>query len=144
LVTYADSSFLVSLYVTDSNSGVAEIISRKNPGPITLTVFSKYETEHAIRLLAYRKAIPHEVMARALLNFDRDQHEGNFRLHPIGADDLFKEAGQLSRRYALEIGVRYLDMLHVASALLVNAKRFLSFDSRQAKLAKALSLDIRP
>jgi predicted nucleic acid-binding protein len=144
LVTYADSSFLVSLYVTDANSGVVEIFSRKSPNLITLTAFSKQETQHAIRLLAFRKAIPQEVMARGLLNLDRDQYEGRFRMIPLTTEDLFQKAGQLSNRYALETGVRYLDMLHVGSALLVKAKRFLTFDIRQAKLAKAVGLEVRP
>jgi predicted nucleic acid-binding protein len=52
-------------------------------------------------------------------------------------------ASQLSNRHALEIGVRYLDMLHVASAVLLKADRFLTFDLRQRRLAKAVGLDVK-
>jgi hypothetical protein len=44
----------------------------------------------------------------------------------------------------LEFGVRYLDMLHVSAALLLNAPRFLTFDTRQGKLAQAVGLQVKP
>ena len=40
--------------------------------------------------------------------------------------------------------MRYLDMLHIAAALLVGATRFLTFDARQGKLAKAVGLQVKP
>ena len=83
-------------------------------------------------------------MTRALLQFEHDEAEGFIYHAAIDDHALFEKAGQLSNRHALEIGVRYLDTLHIASALLMNAKRFLTFDVRQAKLAKAVGLEVKP
>jgi predicted nucleic acid-binding protein len=70
--------------------------------------------------------------------------EGFYEMATIGSDDLFGKASQLSRRYALTHGVRFLDLLHIASALVVKSRQFLTFDARQGRLARAAGLDVRP
>lgn len=144
MVTYADSSFLVSTYITDGNTQAANHFLQRNANLILLTRFSKSEAQHAMRMLVFRGIIPHEVMTRGILTFEHDQHEGLYEMLPLAAEDLFHQVSQLSNRHALESGVRYLDMLHIASALLANATRFLTFDKRQGKLAKAVGLQVKP
>lgn len=143
MVTCADSSFLVSLYVADTNTASAHKFVRQNLEPIHLKIFSKSETQHAMRMLAFRGNVPHEVTARGLLTFEHDQQEGLYEMLPLRAEDLFQKASQLSNHHALEFGVRYLDLLHVASALLLNARHFLTFDLRQRKFAAALGLKVK-
>jgi len=53
-----------------------------------------------------------------------------------------KTGGELSRKHTASIGCRSLDVLHVASALELELKNFLTFDRRQQKLAAAAG--IRP
>jgi hypothetical protein len=53
---------------------------------------------------------------------------------------LFQKVSQLSQRHTMVLGVRYLDMLHVASAVVMKATRFLTFDGRQQKLAETVDL----
>jgi predicted nucleic acid-binding protein len=144
LVVYADSSFLVSLLVKDRNSDPAKSYLALNPETVSFTSFSKSETQHAIRTMAFQRNITFEEMSRALLQFEHDETEGFFTFVKIDNDLLFAKADQLSNRHALEIGVRYLDTLHVASALLTKASRLLTFDVRQRKLAKAVGLDVKP
>lgn len=50
---------------------------------------------------------------------------------------------QLARRHAARLGTRTLDTLHVASALELKAKRFWTFDERQARLARAAGLRLK-
>lgn len=42
---------------------------------------------------------------------------------------------ELSRRHTPELGTRTADVLHVASALELKRRHFLTFDERQARLA---------
>jgi len=144
VVTYADSSFLVSTYIADGKTVAANHFLQRNSNPILLTAFSKSETQHAMRMLSFREIVPHEVMARGLLTFEQDQQKSLYEMFPLAAEDLFYKASQLSHRHALESGVRYLDMLHIAAALMANATRFLTFDGRQGKLAKAVGLQVKP
>jgi predicted nucleic acid-binding protein len=48
----------------------------------------------------------------------------------------------LSKKHSATIGSRSLDILHVASALSINADRFLTFDDRQTRLAELAGLTI--
>ena len=141
---YADSSFLVALYMDDRHADPANDYLRKNPNPIVLTSFSKGETQHAVRMCAFRGDISEAEMTQGLLLFEQDQDEGLYEPFRLDAEELFKKAAQLSQRYARVSGVRYLDMLHVASALLAKSRHFLTFDQRQRKLAKRVGLEAKP
>jgi len=144
LVIYADSSFLVSLYADELNSARARTYASGSAHPICLTSFSKAETEHALRMFAFRKQIALDEMTQCLLLFEEDQGSGIYHLLIIGNEELFNKASQLSKRYGLELGVRFLDVVHVAAAVLAKANIFLTFDARQAKLAKAAGLQVKP
>jgi hypothetical protein len=62
----------------------------------------------------------------------------------IHADVLWRSAlrraNDLSREYTPEIGCRSLDVLHVACALELGLPSFLTFDLRQRRLARSVSL----
>jgi hypothetical protein len=58
-------------------------------------------------------------------------------------DNAFELCADLGRRYGPKLGVRTLDSLHVACALELRTQRFLTFDDRQRKLAKAAGLNLR-
>ena len=47
---------------------------------------------------------------------------------------------ELSRTHTAKLGTRALDVLHVASALELGARTFVTYDTRQAALAKAVGL----
>ncbi len=143
MVTCADSSFLVSIYNVDEHNDRAITYLRENPHPIHLTPFARSETQHALRMLAYRRMISEEKMTRALLTFEQDQEEGFFTPVALDAATLFSKAAQLSQRHALDTGVRYVDLLHVAAALAIEGIRFLTFDERQRKLAKRAGLETK-
>ncbi len=144
MVTYADSSFLVSIYIEDSCTAKARAYFAKSPEPILLTRFSKSETQHAMRMRAFQKSITVTELTRALFQFEHDEAEGFYQFHPFQTENLFQKSLQLSQSHALEHGIRYLDLLHVASAQLADAKRFLTFDVRQGRLARAVGLQVKP
>ena len=144
MVTYADSSFLVALYADERNSALARAYVGGNAHPICLTSFSKTETEHALRMFAFRKLIALDEVTQCLLLIEEDQGSGIYHLLIISSEELFAKASQLSKRYGLEFGVRFLDVVHVAAAVLAKATIFLTFDARQGKLAKAVGLVVKP
>jgi hypothetical protein len=49
-------------------------------------------------------------------------------------------AAELSRQYSRTLGTRTLDVLHVASALELGVRTFITFDIRQQNLVKAAGL----
>ncbi len=52
------------------------------------------------------------------------------------------EAERLSALYSEKLGTRSLDILHVASALVLGSTSFVTFDRRQAALARASGLKV--
>ena len=57
---------------------------------------------------------------------------------------VFNKAGALSAKYAASTLARSLDILHVAAALTLGARVFVSFDERQRKLARRARLKVLP
>ena len=58
--------------------------------------------------------------------------------------DVHRLAKTLSKRHTMTGGHRSLDVLHVATALHLGAREFLTFDANQMKLALAEKLKVKP
>jgi predicted nucleic acid-binding protein len=54
--------------------------------------------------------------------------------------DFHDRAVELSRAHSPKLGTRSLDVLHVASALELEMRSFVTYDKRQESLARAVGL----
>lgn len=110
--------------------------------PLTLTQHGRAEIINGICLAAFRGQISADALADALASFEEDLAERRY----VQADLLWratlKRAAELSRAHTPALGCRTLDVLHVASALALEFKAFLTFDARQQKLARAVGLKV--
>ena len=59
-------------------------------------------------------------------------------------DKLIAEAESLASTQTPTLGTRTLDVLHVSAARVAGVTDFCTFDGKQAKLAQALGLHVRP
>lgn len=66
-----------------------------------------------------------------------------YTLTPIPIE-AYARAEQLARRHTSKLGTRSLDILQVATALVLKPDVFLTFDERQRRLAKAERLRVLP
>jgi predicted nucleic acid-binding protein len=141
LTTYADSSALVPLYVTEQFSDAAESVLRR-AGQIPFTVLHQLEIPNAFERLVGRDLITREE-CRSVNRQLRDDLDSQ-RLVPVSLDldQVFSEAGELSRRYAARHLARTLDLLHVAAAHAALCTTFVSADDRQLAVAKATGLTV--
>jgi predicted nucleic acid-binding protein len=141
LSTYADTSFLVSLYIRDVHLPEAQRLMLTAP-TIWLTPFHRAEWTHAVEQQVFqRKMSPQEAQA-VYANFEQDRSDRLW--HEIGFPDAaFDRCEDLARRHVSRLGNRTLDTLHVAAAIELKAERFWTFDERQAKLARAAGLKTR-
>jgi hypothetical protein len=141
LSAYADTSFLVSLYVLDANSARAAAVLAPARLPLLLTPLGEVEVANAFYLRLFRKeADPSDIRAAQKL-FKGDVENGIFQLKPFSAA-VFEKAMRLIEKHTSRLGVRTLDILHVAAALVFNADTFLTFDLNQGKLAKTEGLAV--
>jgi predicted nucleic acid-binding protein len=138
LTVYVDSSFLVSLYVTDQHSAESRqrVLSASS---ILFTPLHLAEWAHAIAQHVFRRKLTPSEAQRMHLHLEADRSAGRW-LEAALPEHAFELCADLARRYGPKLGVHTLDSLHVACALELKAERFWTFDERQAKLAKAVGL----
>jgi predicted nucleic acid-binding protein len=141
LRVYADTSFLVSLYTPDVNSGVAARKMRGARDVLLLTSFGEVELTNAIELRVYRRELTATEVKLALAALESDVRDGVYTLTPVPAA-MYEKARQLSRSHTAKMGTRTLDVLYVAAALVLKADAFYTFDRRQSDLAKAVDFSI--
>jgi len=138
-MTYADSSFLVSLHLTDRHS--PEAWRRMSSHPVLgITPFHRAEFAHAIFAHVFWKKISDLEAQRTISALENDIAAGILRAIDFPGSAFERSAG-LARSYGPTLGVRTLDSLHVACALELGASKFWTFDERQEKLAQAAGLD---
>jgi predicted nucleic acid-binding protein len=135
---YADTSFFVSVYITDSNSPIADHTIRSGMRPC-FTPLHLAEWEHAIAQQIFRGQLSLASSQSIYQDLQHDLAAGLWEQVAFPEDALARCAN-LGRHHGPNLGVRTLDTLHVACALELKAERFWTFDERQAKLARAEGL----
>ena len=79
-----------------------------------------------------------------LADLQSDIDSGLVEIIPVDWAKVHSRAEQLSAQHTGKAGYRAFDILHVATALELEAKQFLSFDGGQSALAKAVGLKVKP
>jgi predicted nucleic acid-binding protein len=138
LSIYADTSFFVSLYLNDPHSWEAERRMARDPA-LWLTPLHVAEWTHAIEQHVFRKLLTRSEADQLHRQFQRHR-EGGAWVEIALPDSALELCAHLARRHGARLGVRTLDTLHVASALVLEAERFWTFDDRQRRLAHSAGL----
>lgn len=138
---YADTSFVFSLYFSDSNSSSAQAIIRRLTPPLLITDFAEFEFTNALNWRVFRKQLSASDEQALLATFSRDVELGTIQILPV-PHTTFAQARQIARTHTPTLGNRALDVLHVASALRLRATSFCTFDKKQASLAVAVGLKL--
>ena len=138
--TYADTGFLCSLYAPDAHTGRAIAWMDKETGPIFFSWLNQVEFRNAMRLRVFRKEITATQRDASINHLLADLMAGILQTADPSQTNVLLETERLSAFYSERLGTRSLDILHVAMAIVLGSKRFLSFDQRQLKLARAAGL----
>ena len=140
----ADTSFLFSLFGRDPHTAAAQDWARQTRQPIAVTALNRYEFANAIRFAVFRKVLSPSDASTSLAAFDADVKQGALQLVSCDFAAVVKEAERLSESQTMTGGHRSFDILHVATARVLKATSFLTFDLNQRKLATALRLQVGP
>ncbi|MBI2515874.1 MAG: PIN domain-containing protein [Opitutae bacterium] len=147
---YPDTSFLCALYVPQSTSVAAIAHYQRMTEPLYVSALLLGEFRQSVRFQIFRHGRdPTQGYARktgleALAKLQANLDSGALAVAPAEWSDVLALAEQISSRHTPTGGHRYLDILHVATALHLGASEFLSFDANQRKLAAAAGLAARP
>ena len=142
MTAYADTSFLFSLYVPDAHTATASAIMQRTTLPILSSELGEFEFTIAICGRVFTKDLDPQDVQRLLDLFSRDIAAGIVHLTPV-SNAVFARGKQVARSHTSRLGAKGLDVLHVASALVLGADVFYTFDRRQRMLATAVGLKTR-
>ncbi|HWB06886.1 MAG TPA: PIN domain-containing protein [Verrucomicrobiales bacterium] len=143
---FADASFLVALFVAhDDHWRTAWKWWQHRKGPVlTVTRLCLFEVENTIRGLTVSKLLRTVELRTALEGIKRGVLEGFISRRTAPEHQLPPLADRLSQHHTMRTTFGAMDILHVAAALHLRAKAFLSFDQRQRELAAAEGLEVLP
>jgi predicted nucleic acid-binding protein len=141
---YADTSFLARIYTPHAGSTKALAWMQRATEPLPFTPLHRHELRNAVRLRVFRGEITAEQRTEAFREIDSDLADGILAHTTIPWTNSFREAESLAAAHTESLGVRSFDLLHVGLAVTLGAAEFLTFDKRQAALAKAAGLKVKP
>lgn len=139
---YVDPRALLKLYLNERESRAMTAWRAKQRHPLFVTYHGRVELVNAIALATHRKFIDDQAFAAALAALDEDFEQGRCVLADVLWRAALKRAADLSRTHTRALGTRSLDVLHVACALELECRMFVSFDNRQQDLARAVALKV--
>jgi predicted nucleic acid-binding protein len=148
LIAYPDTSFLCALYRTQENSDRALAYREAMSEPLHVTRLLLWEFRQSVRFQAFRH--------RKNRNVGYPLHEAEKMLSDLGDDlkeslvisvevdftNILVTGERISKTRTFVGGHRSFDILHVATAIDLDAKEFLSFDTNQIELAAAEGLKV--
>ena len=137
---YADPGALLKLYLREPQSRAMALWRAKIKGPLLITHHGRVELINGTGLAAHRGYIDAVAHRAAMAALEDDFSTGRYVLADLLWRSTLNRAGEISREHTPTIGCRSLDALHVASALELGSRRFVTFDLRQQRLARAVGL----
>jgi predicted nucleic acid-binding protein len=141
MTTYADSSALVAVYVTEQFSDAADA-ALKAAGQIPFNLIHQLEVPNAFERLVGRKLLTRDECRGLYEHLQEDLDDQRLVATAVDLDAVFAQATELSTAHAARFLARSLDLLHVAAAHVSRCTRFVSADDRQLSVAKASGLAI--
>ena len=140
----ADTSFLISLYGTDTNTPGAKRHSASAASPLHVHAINDFEFRNAVRLLVFRRKITRQQRRAWLVTYEADKTTGNLLATELDANAVLRRAEAMSAARTETGGHRGYDVLLIAAAKILGATEFWSFDGRQRALAATEGLTVGP
>ena len=150
MIAYPDTSFLSALYRRQDHSPAAAAHFADMTEPLHVSTLLLCEFRQGMRFQAWlhrqnpAKGFPQTDADQALADLQSDLDSGAVVLVPAEWPDVLSRAELLSRRHTKTGGHRGLDVLHIATALHLEASQLLTFDKNQRSFARAAGLEVRP
>lgn len=150
MIVYPDTSFLCALYRLQDNSALAVRYRDSLEEPVSVTSIVLYEFRQSVRLQIFlhrndaAKGYGERDGLEMLAKLENHLEAGILRVMAIDWARVANRAETLSALHTLHGGYGGFDVLHVATAVELSSEIFLTFDLRQARLARKAGLKVRP
>jgi len=143
LSAYADTSLLCALYRKQVNSERAIAAQARLGEPLRVTRLLVWEFRQSARFQAFRfsndRTVGYRLKQAEAMISKLDEHilQGKWILEQCDLLAVLTHAERISRNQTPSGGHRSLDVLHVATAVELGVREFLSFDANQNRLARS-------
>lgn len=143
---YPDTSFLCALYRKQDNSSRALAYRNAMTEPLPVTRLLLWEFRQSVRFQAFRHSRNRDVgyplheAEKMLSDLTDDMHDGLVVSSECDFINILVIGERISKSRTFTGGHRSFDILHIATAIELGAKEFLSFDANQIQLAGAEGL----
>jgi predicted nucleic acid-binding protein len=143
VVIYLDTSAFLKLYIREEGSDEVQRIVMGQDDPVPLWDLLQAEMLNAFRLKVFWGELDRGAADRLSALFDERLRRGQYAVAEV-------DRARLSQRFrelcglTPETGCRTMDILHVACAVQLAPRFFVSFDNRQRALAERVGLTVLP
>jgi len=147
---YPDTSFLCALYRLQFDSAKAAEYFKRLAGPLWVTSLLLFEFRQSVRLQVWlngrdkNKGFGANEAAQMLAALNSDLAAGALKVVTADWSAVHAIAESLSAKHTIVQGFRAMDTLHVATAIHLGAREFVTMDGNQKMLAAAEGLAVRP
>lgn len=138
--TYVDPSALLKLYLHEPESSAMNAWRQRARSALPVTEHGRLEIVNGICLAAFRGLLSARAFDDALRSFDEDWAEGRYAHADVLWRATLRRATDISQSHTPAVGCRTVDVLHVAAALELGLRGFVTFDARQRRLARKVGL----
>jgi len=135
---------LVPCYCLETTTPPALAVLQWATAPLPFAPLDALEIRTALRLKRHRNELTESQLRGALRSLQDDIDSGFLAPQDQDLYEVFVQAESLSAEHTVSTGVRSLDVLHVAAALILMTGEFVSFDRRQRSLAAKAGLKVLP
>jgi len=148
MIHYADTSFLCSIYRQQDHTDRALELRGGLGELLHYTSLLEFEFVQAVELQVWlhsndkTRGYSRAEANRMIRDWESDVASGINRLVPFDMDAVLRLSKSYSIRQTATGGHRTMDVLHVATAVHLGAKKFLTFDARQRILAEFAGLEV--
>ncbi|MEX2606386.1 MAG: type II toxin-antitoxin system VapC family toxin [Kiritimatiellia bacterium] len=139
---YYDTGILVKLYTVEPESAAVQAYVMHQAGPIPFHALHHSEIASAFHLKAFRGECSSAQANRALTDVEEDRRSGILLQQRPDWEKIWEKCLELSCAHAASTGCRTLDTLHVACAVELGYREFVTSDQRQAALAERLGITV--
>lgn len=148
MIAFPDTSFLCSLYREQVHSAKADSCMKALSESLSVSGLLLLEFRQSIRLqtrlfsLDRAKGFSETEGRRMLDDLQLDLDSELLKVMPVDWPTVHRLAEGLSEVHTIKGGHRLADILHVATALHLGARDFLTFDANQKALAEAEGMKV--
>lgn len=139
---YFDTSALLKLYTPERETARLSRWLQDQGLPLVFTSLHELELFNSLELKLFRKEISRSDVEKSSKDIRGDVGRGVYFRPPISWNEVFTVSVGLSHSHTATEGYRSLDILHVASALVLNCSHFVTYDNPQLRLARRSGLNV--